>query len=196
VRVPPIAFIAITSVLFSACEQPQQPGPPSDTTALDTAGWERIELAPGALSVSVSAINDNGAIVGTRADSALGVSHPFIYENGVIRALLTNGRDAAPSAINSSGVIAGLADPKVVVAWDSPDAVLRPMDVGLHRDDAGVYVVAVNDHGDILAQVNEHDGLDGHGHALFWRNGRRQDLGHLAADTGIGYPSTLANRDE
>jgi hypothetical protein len=52
-------------VLLVGCEQPQQPVTPADTTAvLDSVGWERIELVPGAYSAAAMYFNDRGMIVG------------------------------------------------------------------------------------------------------------------------------------
>lgn len=170
VRAFPIALLATISAFSVGCEQPQQPGvPPPDTpAALDTAGWERIELLPDAFSSYVFDFNDNGTIVGAETVGNAGPSYPFIYENGIVRRVPTDG--PLPSVINSSGLLVGIAgEDRMVAVWDSPDAMPRRLDPGPLSDRDFVRLVGVNDQGDIVVQLP--------GRALLWRNGARQDLG-------------------
>lgn len=189
-RFHPIVVLA-AGVFAAACDQPQQPDPP---TPQDTAGWETVDLAPHAISARAVAINDDGTILLMMIDSGQpqGVPHrPFIYRNGVLRALVSEA-GAEAQAMNSKGLIAGRVGSTVIAAWDSSAGVPRQLDTepGFNP---GLWVVGVNDRDDILAEQTEHDGLHGHGWALLWRNGVRYNLGYLAPpDTGLGHPSTYA----
>lgn len=179
----PILLLAATGLLAAACQQPGAPLSIPDTTAVDTAGWETIDLVPNA-SAQAIAINDDGMVL-IAADRRY-----FVYENGERRLIPTDG-GAHPQIMTSTGRIAGQSGDQVVVVWDSISALPRQFEAGPFGSLGGILVVGMNDRDDLVAVQNAHDGIDGHARTLLWRNGVRQELGYFA-DSGIGYPSTYA----
>src|SRR5437868_5868030 len=68
---------------------PPPPPPPTPPTPPPpgSGDYEMIDLAPGAESAQPNAINDDGTIVGVRADSGA-EPYDFIYKDGIIRPLV------------------------------------------------------------------------------------------------------------
>src|SRR5205823_8414089 len=99
------------------------PPPPPPPPPAGSGDYEMIDLAPGAMSAQATAINDDGTIVGVRADSG-SEAYDFIYKNGVMRPLV--GADVpradccapTPTALSATEKIAG-GSGTFVALWDS-----------------------------------------------------------------------------
>ncbi|OHV32480.1 hypothetical protein BCD49_30120 [Pseudofrankia sp. EUN1h] len=133
----------------------------------------------------VMGVNDAGQVAGLVLDDQDSPSgaHPifrpaFRWRSGVLTTLDTGGGGAGPVRINRSGQVTGVvADTsgasRDVVIWSSaPDA--RPNRLGIADAD---YVVAINDHGDVL--VSALTGPTASPGGRLWHDGQLITLGTL-----------------
>src|SRR5438105_1212754 len=121
--------VTTTTTPGDSVGSPPPPPPPG------SGDYEMIDLAPGAMSAQATAINDDGTIVGVRADSG-SEAYDFIYKNGVMRPLVgANNVPRAdcctptPAALSATEKIAG-GSGIFVALWDAPDATPRAHHAG------------------------------------------------------------------
>jgi len=143
----------------------------SPTTDLGSLG------GPSGISVAYD-INKHGQIVGL-TDTADGVRHAFLYENGVMTDLGTlGGHYSVAMAINDHGQVVGVAD------LPNGDSHAFLWERGVMTDLGtlgGTFSQAndINNRGHIVGQAEL---ADGRTHAFIWKNGTMTDLGTLPGD--------------
>jgi hypothetical protein len=134
-------------------------------------GTKAFELArpPGTLSVVASDVNNAGVIVGS-ASSNVGHAVKWTSRTAAPQVLQHLGGNSTAVAINSSGVVAGLANrpdnPQFAVKWESDGTLVELAPIG--PPGATAYVTAINDSGDIVGSVDNK--------GVLWQDGAAYDL--------------------
>ena len=172
------ASIAVVLVGVSAAS------PVSTTQAATQGRWAITDL--GTLSgdkVSEAvAINERGQIIGdsnSKGAAAGNVAHPFIWENGTMRALRTLGGDYnVVAALNEQGWMVGNAENKQgddrAVLWQNG----KLRDLGTFGGDNS-WANAINERGQVVGTATTKSDEQ---HPFLWQNGKLRDLGTFGGD--------------
>jgi probable HAF family extracellular repeat protein len=150
-------------------------GGPGHAFLWQNGGMINIGKLDGDEDSAAAAINANGVIVGTsgRLDESLGaVYRPFIYENGIMRAIQVQSFEAYATDINDEGAVVGImrthgASSSPYHAWIYVNGVLTnlnsliPSGSGLHL----AYANAINNNGEIAGLAYDAQGT-AHGFLL------------------------------
>ncbi|MDO8632137.1 MAG: hypothetical protein Q7R41_16760 [Phycisphaerales bacterium] len=138
----------------------------------------------GATSVALG-VNDQGQVVGS-ADTAQGLRHAYLWENGVMIDLGTLGYPQAQSEawdVNNQGVVVGIVgggDPNKSFIWENgvqtelgdPQILKSAHGINDAKQVVGIYVVPAG---------------GGDKHAFLWENGTMTDLGTLGGTRSIAW---------
>jgi probable HAF family extracellular repeat protein len=139
----------------------------------------------GGPNSSAQAINTSGEVVGV-ADVAPGISHAFLWYDGLMQDLGTlGGGQSEAQAINRNGLIAGEAQTASgdwhAFLWDRGIM----LDLGTLPGDVNSYALGINNNGHIAGASYA---ADGSSQAILWENGVMQGLGTIH-----GYPNSSAS---
>jgi probable HAF family extracellular repeat protein len=146
----------------------------------------------GGFTSTAHGINDAGQVVGS-ADTAQGLRHAYLWENGVMIDLGTLGFPAAQSDawdINNNGVVVGTVgsgDPSASFIWENGvQTAIEPLQVlksayGINdaKQVVGIFVVPAS---------------GGEKHAFLWQNGTMTDLGTLGGTRSIAWDINLGGQ--
>jgi probable HAF family extracellular repeat protein len=181
-----VVGIADTGLLFSGAKHPYQ-WQNGTITDLSTAGG----------TVSPTAVNNNGWIVGTTSD---GLRHAVLLRNGQVTDLSTTlGADKSEAVgINDNGDVIGniylmAGEKEFSNAYLLKAGQVTPL-LSLGGPESSA--AAINRNGQVVgwANTSTSDGIGGYiTHAVLWQNGGVADLGTLSGD-GLSYAHGLNNQ--
>jgi probable HAF family extracellular repeat protein len=190
-----LPFLATVLALGWGCAS-DSPGPstdpevrPANATASATAATYRVRNlgSLGGFSSFAFAINDANVVVGTSATGPVGVSHAFVWKNGVMTDLgtLAGGTWSEARGINNDGVIVGwsrnAAGAMKAIRWMNGNK--RNLGTLGGRNSQAL---AISPTGVIVGWAEV---AGGQRHAFRWENGIMRDLGTLPG----GNSSTAAD---
>ena len=180
-------------VAITGCDQATPPTTPRPS-ALDVGSplvpYEVIDLGKlsGMTGAEAVALNDRGQIVGFSGTQ--GVTHPFLWQDGVMQDLGTLGGLTFPTDINERGQVVGLSS---ILGWWYPFLWSDGVMTNLHPDgrmNNPSAVPRMNDAGQVVwtreSFINPHLSIP---HAVLWSNG-------VVTDLVAGRPSAVAGINE
>ncbi len=189
-----IVATALLVVAIAGCHEATPPTSPR-LSALDVGSplvpYEVIDLGKlsGMVNALATGINDRGQIVGF-SENGRGISHLFMWQDGVMQDLGTLGGLTFPTDINERGQVVGRSS---ILGWWYPflwsDGVMTNLDPDRRMNNPSA-VPHINDAGQVAWTgdpfVNPHTSIP---HAFLWSNG-------VVTDLVVGRPSAVAGINE